>query len=465
MNAIALLAAFATILGAGFGALLLLARVQMRRNFAEQFALSWLCGTGIVSLLIWTLGFVVHGVSLFALVAVVCVALPFVAWKMNGPSTFRFQPLRELRPVELLLGAFLALEIGLIFYVARVHTLGWDGLLNWEIKARYAFSNGGVLPAIYFRSEGHSFSHPSYPLAIPFSELWLYFWLGEANQFWVKTIFAMFYAAGAILLAAISARFTGKTWPGLIAASLLLFIPQIAFDGESVTAGYADFPLSVFYLATIGYLLCACRSNDHRLFRIYAACLALLPWVKREGAILWLVAALSGVFVIWQRKKSPAHLLALLPGLFVIIVWHFYLLKVHVVSSSEFVPVSVATLLSNIHRLGPIVSAFFNEFAKTGPWSLFWLLVAIGGGYFVRQYRDIRSLVFFFALLAPIAVYAFIFIFSNWPNYLAQVALSFSRLLTHIVPLSCLTVSVALASDSPQRTEFRKGESLANTAR
>ncbi len=187
--------------------------------------------------------------------------------------------------------------------------------------------------------------------------------------------------------------------------------------------------------------------------------------MKREGAILWLVAALSGVFVIWQRKKSPAHLLALLPGLFVIIVWHFYLLKVHVVSSSEFVPVSVATLLSNIHRLGPIVSAFFNEFAKTGPWSLFWLLVAIGGGYFVRQYRDIRSLVFFFALLAPIAVYAFIFIFSNWPNYLAQVALSFSRLLTHIVPLSCLTVSVALASDSPQRTEFRKGESLANTAR
>src|SRR6266478_7426288 len=165
MNAIALLAAFSTILAAGFGGLILLTRVQMR-NLGEQFALSWLCGTGIVSFLIWALGFVIHGVSLFALVAIVCVTLPFVGWKMNGPSTFRFQPLRGLRTVELLLGTLLVVEIGLIFYVARLHTLGWDGLMNWEIKARYAFSNGGVLPAAYFRSESLSFSHSSHPLAI-----------------------------------------------------------------------------------------------------------------------------------------------------------------------------------------------------------------------------------------------------------------------------------------------------------
>jgi hypothetical protein len=458
MTAIALLAAFATILGAGFGALTLFARVQTRQNLAEQLALSWLCGTGIVSFLIWTLGFVVHGVLLFALVAVVCVTLPFASWKMNGRSTFRVQPLKELRTVELLLGTLLIVQIGIIFYVARLHTLGWDGLMNWEIKARYAFENGGVLPAAYFRNHSLSFSHSSHPLAIPFSELWLYFWLGEPNQFWVKTIFALFYAAGATLLAAISARLTGKTSPGLIAATLLLFIPQIAFDGESVTAGYADFPLSVFYLATVGYLLCACRSNDPNLFRIYAACLALLPWVKREALVLWLVAASSGVFVIWRRKKSPAHLLALLPGLFVLIVWHFYLWKVDVVSPSEFLPVSVANLLSNVHRLGPIVSAFLNEFAQTGPWSLFWLLIAIGSVYFVQQYRDIRSIVFFFALFAPIAVYPFIFIFSNWPNYLAQVALCSSRMLTDIVPLSCLAIAVALASDSQQPIGLRNGE-------
>jgi len=31
-------------------------------------------------------------------------------------------------------------EIGIIFYVARLHTLGWDGLMNWESKRANAFS-------------------------------------------------------------------------------------------------------------------------------------------------------------------------------------------------------------------------------------------------------------------------------------------------------------------------------------
>ena len=450
MNVIALLAAFATILSAGFGALLLLMPDSRRGNFAEQFALSWLCGTGIVSLFLWTFGFFVRGALLAGFIAIVCIALPLTAWKLTGQSAIHFQSVRWLRPIEFLLAALLALEIALIFYLAYVHTLGWDGLWNWEIKARYAYSNGGVLPVAYFQSEGRSFSHPAYPLAIPFTELWLYLWLGEANQFWAKTIFPMFYAAGAILLAALSARLTGRTWIGLIAASLLFFVPQIATEGGSAIVGYADFPLSVFYLATIGYLLCACRSDDEHSFRIYAVCLALLPWVKLEGMILWFIAALCGALVIWRKKKSPVHLFALLPGLFVIIAWHLYLSQMHVVSSSDFLPVSFATFQANIHRLGPILSAFFSEVADTKTWSLFWLLVAIGSGYFMRRYRDARSLVFFIAVLGPIGIYAFIYIFSNWPDYLKHVDLSVSRLLMHVAPLSCLTVSVALAARWPQ---------------
>ena len=133
-----------------------------------------------------------------------------------------------------------------------------------------------------------------------------------------------------------------------------------------------------------------------------------------------------------------------------IIAWHLYLSQMHVVSSSDFLPVSFATFQANIHRLGPILSAFFSEVADTKTWSLFWLLVAIGSGYFVQRYRDARSLVFFIAVLGPIGIYAFIYIFSNWQDYLKHVDLSVSRLLMHVAPLSCLTVSVALAARWPQ---------------
>jgi hypothetical protein len=109
-----------------------------------------------------------------------------------------------------------------------------------------------------------------------------------------------------ILLATIGAKLTGKVSAGLGAALLLFFIPQISIEGGSAIVGYADFPLSVFYLATIGYLLCACRSDDEHSFRIYAVCLALLPWVKREGVILWFIAGLCGVLVIWRKKITGA---------------------------------------------------------------------------------------------------------------------------------------------------------------
>jgi len=466
MNAIALFGALVTILSAGFGALVFIAREPMRLNFTERFALSWLCGTGIVSFLIWLFGFFARGAILPGLIAIVCVALPLVAWKMKGRDVSRFQSVRWPHPVELLLGVLLAFEIAVIAYLSYVHTLGWDGLLNWEIKARYAFSNDGVLPPAYFQDAGRAFSHPEYPLAIPFTELWLYFWLGDANQFWAKTIFPMFYAAGVVLLAAISTRLTGKTWVGLVTAIALFFIPQITVEGGSAIVGYADFPLSVFYLATIGYLLCACRSDNGDCFRIYAACLALLPWVKREGVILWVVAALCGAFVIWRRKKSPMHFLALLPGLFVIIAWRFYLSQMHAVSSSDFLPVNLRTLRPNIHRLGPILSTFVSQFADTRPWGLFWLLVAISGIYFVHRYRDARSFVLFVAIGAPIAIYAFVYIFSNWPDYLRHVGLSIGRLLMHVTPLSCLTLAGALASPltKPVRSRSRAAVATCESA-
>jgi hypothetical protein len=456
MNAIGVFAALATIWAAGFGALALIVREPKRLNLAEQFAVSWLFGTGIVSLSIWMFGFFLDGVVLFSGVALVCVVLPLIAWKTKG--AFRFQPLRRPTSIELVLTCILALEVLAIAYLAFAYTLGWDGLLNWEIKARYAFANGGVMPPAYFQDAGRAFSHPEYPLAIPFTELWLYFWLGDASQFWAKMVFPIFYASGAVLLVAISARLTGKIWTAFIAGIVLFFVPQITVEAGSAIVGYADFPLSVFYLAAIGYLLCASQSDNADCFRIYAACLALLPWVKREGVILWLIAAVCGGFVVWRSKRSPRYLWALLPGLCVAVAWRVYLSQMHAVSSSDFTAVNFTTLSANIHRLGPILSTFASEFGDTRAWGLFWLVAAVGGVYFVRRYRDARAIVLFMAIGAPLATYTFIYIFSNWSDYHRHVGLSISRLLMQVTPLACLTLPAALASLPSLREVFSRSQ-------
>ncbi|MDQ2824195.1 MAG: hypothetical protein M3R29_01965 [Verrucomicrobiota bacterium] len=341
----------------------------------------------------------------------------------------------------------LAVEIIIIFWVSLKRPLGWDGLLDWEIKAHYAFLSDNVMPADYFHS-GRIFSHPEYPLAIPLTELWLYVWMGEAHQFWVKTIFPIFYAAGALLLACLSARLTGKRWAGYVAALLLFFVPQMTVRVGGATLGYVDFPISVVYLAVVGYLLLTLASNSGN-FRIYAACLALLPWLKREGAVLWLVAAMAGVVVILVRRRSRRQLFALLPGLLIIIGWAVYLRAMQATPPEEFAPLSLAGFSANVGRLIPIWQRMLFHMADPDDWSIFWLLSAVAITYLIVRVRNLQCAILLGAIILPIVIYCSIYIFSTWPPYLHHVSSSLPRLLMHVVPI--LWIAIAMSFSTPFR--------------
>src|SRR6476646_300385 len=407
MSALALLGAYGTLFVGGYGLLALLVRQKIQFSLTEQIAFSWLLGTGAISLLLWIFGLFVHGMLLPGLVSIICLSLGLVGWRQMVPRPLRRTP----NPFEIFLGTTIVIEIAIVFYLSFVHTLGWDGLLNWEIKARYAFANGGVLPAAYFSDTGRAFSHPEYPLAIPFNELWLYLWLGESNQFCAKTIFPTFYVAGTFLVAAFTARLSGRTWLGLLMAALLFFVPQITVEVGCASAGYADFPLSAFYLAAAGCLFCASKQGNDVFFRLYAASLALLPWVKRDGLILWTVAAACGVFVILRTRKSPLSFFAFLPGIVIICGWRLYLTATHALQAVDFLPFNLETLRAHLNRALPLLSALVAEFCSLPTWSLFWFIVAVALLYALPRMRDPGVVVLLVALVAPIVLYLPLYLF------------------------------------------------------
>ncbi len=447
MNAVGLVGAFATLFAAGYGLLGLLIRNSIRLNPAEQIGFSWLFGTGTISLLLWIFGFVAHGALLQGLVSVVCLLFGIVGWRLKIP----WQSRGRLRAIDGFLVAIIALEVAIIFCLSFVHTLGWDGLLNWEIKARYAFANGGVLPASYFSDAGRAFSHPEYPLAIPFNELWLYLWVGESNQFYAKTIFPMFYLVTTFLLAGFAARLSRKTWVGLLVAALLFFVPQLTVEVGCASGGYADFPLSVFYLAAVGCLFCAAERGNSGFFRLYAACLALLPWVKRDGLILWAVAAACGVLVILRTKKSAASFLIFIPGLLIICAWRFYLNAMHALQAADFLPFNLETVRTHLDRAQPLFSALLAEFGDLSTWSFFWFIVAVAILYCLPRMRSAGVLALLVALVAPIILYLSLYLFSSWQNYLEHVGLSISRLLMQVAPVGFLLIVLAISGRSQKR--------------
>jgi len=356
---------------------------------------------------------------------------------------------RGPKPFEILLGIIVVIEIASVFYLSFVHTLGWDGLLNWEIKARYAFFNGGVIPASYYSSAGRAFSHPEYPLGIPFTELWLYLWMGEPNQFWVKIIFPLFYAACAPLLALLVSRLSGKRWVGLLTAALLPFVPSISASPGGIVVGYVDVPLSVFYLAALGYLLLWFETNNARFIIVFAACSALLPWIKSEGIILWAVLVLLGLGLTFSKHRVAQFLISIGPGLLVILGWRIYLKLAHLWPHSDFARPSFSLLRENAGRIHDIIGILFAELSETVHWSIFWLLAAVAVVYLIGS-RKLEKLVLAAAVVLPIILYALIYLFSTWPSYSAHMTSSVPRLLLHVMPAGWLAIGLALTQPKDQ---------------
>ena len=459
MTLIGLAGGYLTLLCAGFGLVLLLARGTPRLNLIECCCLAWIFGTGVVSLLLWAVGTFVSGIALLLLAVAGCFALAFAGWNGARRSRTTFFISRPRTVLQWMLLALLALQTAMIFWASMKRGLGWDGLLDWEIKARYAFLGDNVLPPHYYNS-GRIFSHPEYPLAIPFTELWFYVWMGEAHQFWIKTIFPVVYAVGAALLALFSARLTGKAWTGYGVAVLFFFVPQVTVGVGGAIFGYVDFPISVVYLATVGYLLWWIKGDSPYHFRIYSSCLAMLPWMKREGAILWLIAAAAGAALILIRRKPRASLLALAPGLLIMIGWEFYLRAMHSLPSQEYLPLSLITFWTNAGRLLQISRGLFLDITYPESWSIFWLLAVVAIIYLLLRIRNLQSAVLLWAIISPVVAYSSVYVFSAWPDYLRHAGASLPRLLMHVIPV--LWIAIASAASSPLRTRTSAAPAVSN---
>jgi hypothetical protein len=447
---ISLLAAFVLVIAGGAGVVVL--AVPRRLSICEWLALSWLVGSMLVSLGLWLCSFFSRGLFLQAIVSLLCLVLGLLAF-VRRESRAR----TRWTTTECLLLGVLVLQFLAVCYLSFKRTLGWDGLLNWEFKAHIAYQNGGALPANYFADQERAFSHPEYPLGIPNLELWSYFWLGEANQFWIKAIFPCFYAAGALLLAGVVERLSQQRVLGLVAAIVFLFVPQFMVDPGAAVTGYADFPLAVFYLGAIGFLIL--DRSEGGWFYLAAILLNFLPWLKREGIVLWVTGAICAL--LFRRGRSlRMTLVGISGGVLILVCWRAYLLAHNFSTVADFGGINPASLFENLRRLPLIFIALHQGLFDLQSWSLLWYAaIAALPVLFFSANRRIGWLLFV-AIAIPLCFDLTIYVFSAWPDYLRHVNLSLSRLVMQVAPTAFLLVSVAVAAMlSPALSRGRRNAS------
>ena len=439
---VGLLAATVTISVAGFGVTTLL--VRHRLTIWENCALAWLFGTATVSVCLWIGGFLLRGVPLQITVTCLCVALG--AFGFRRWRTFHEEQRTDsMNRAEIVFVALFVIELVLMFWLSFQRTLGWDGLLCWEIKARYAFLNGGVLPVAFFSDVSRWFSNPHYPLLLPLTETWFYLWIGDCDQFWIKFIFPIWYGAAMSILLLAAEEQSGNRLVGWMIVLLFPLIPCVHDRPGGFQVGYADAPLATIYLGAVFYLLRFIRNGSRDAMVLFIALGATLPWMKLEGVVLWATISLCGAVAIRQRRKvwTPVAL-SFLPGLCLIALWRIFLTSVHCLPTQDFVFPSLDILRRNIFRAGHIFRELFWQLIDWREWDIFWLLVTMAMiGILVRA-RNVRAAALISLFVAPLVCYCSVYLFSAVPDYIWHIETSLRRLLIHLAPIAALLIALAL---------------------
>ncbi|MBS1787365.1 MAG: hypothetical protein JST85_06575 [Acidobacteria bacterium] len=444
MEFLLLTIALLLLLLAGLGlSLLLLPKRPV--GVAELFALSFLFGSAFVSASSFLLGFLCSGGRLRWSVSLLCAAIGWLGIRCRTAKL----SIGDRSGLSKWLFALATIQVTSVAWISFVRVLGWDGLFNFEFKARLAFLNGGVTPLDFFSDPSRTWTLQSYPLLLPLTESWLYLWLGRADQQLVKLLFPLFFAAALCLLSTANQRFCLRYWRKFVPLLLIFTVPALLIGDGSASSGYADFPLAVFYLAAVIYLAEFWRSEDDSALRLAGAIAAAGCWLKQEGAILWLcLIALAAIrFALlrasWRNWKELAK--AALPGLLVVVGWQLFVRGFSLPEVSQFSTISFATLRGNLWRAPLIAEAELRELANWRHWGALWLLVLVATAWLFWR-RNLSEALLPFALLLPLFLYSGIYIFSLWPSFLTHLESSFPRLLTQISLVAILMVGVALST-------------------
>ena len=207
---------------------------------------------------------------------------------------------------------------------------------------------------------------------------------------------------------------------------------------------WADFPLALVFLAAVIYLVRF--AVDGSSLPLFAVFLAMLPWVKREGLILAAVLATALVWIAFQAGKAGRLPLALLPLVVVSCGWSIFLHSVHASADHDFVPVSFTTAAQNVGRLPFIFSAMGLELLAVVRWTVFWPLAVVAAFHVIWTRSLARWRLLPLIMVALLALYAGIYIFSAWPSLTLHLVTSVPRLLLPVAMPALLLIAVAVPS-------------------
>jgi hypothetical protein len=269
------------------------------------------------------LGFFLAGLALRWTLTAICLALIALGVARRGNLLRGLSVPLPTRRREGWLLALFVVQLAIVLFLSWRLWLGWDALLIWELRARVASLNGGLIPLDFFTNPTRIWPHTSLSTVATVDRGLVVQLAGPSRPGEGQVTFPVLLSVGSQPTLgrgrARSARAAGKaTW-----SPLLLFFSPLTWIGEgSASSGYADFPLAVCYLAAAVYALEYWQTGAGAALRLVGLLGAALCWVKEEGAILWVcLLVVVSIKVISAARMGADYSCFSVPGLLLLGSW------------------------------------------------------------------------------------------------------------------------------------------------
>jgi len=336
--------------------------------------------------------------------------------------------------------AFLVLQSIYLAISSLSYTRGWDGAIIWDMKAKAIYFDSGRRPGAlmaYLNSPTYIYPHLDYPLLLPSSDAWVYFWTGTANEQALKLIGPAFMISLLALLATHLRRILPTAY-ALLFACLLTTAPFLCNLSKT---GYADIPLAAMAGAAAAYGADYLRRQTSSSALLMSLFTGFAILTKKEGALIAVVMLIAMTLaLLFSRKLSDVLKFVLKAACFVSVIagpW-FLFLMIHKIQGVDFAPTTFAVLTANWKRFVEVIAFIPKIMSEKEVFGRFWLVVTVA--VLTGAPRWNRPNVIFLGLICfgYLAAISSTFIFSSWNPYWAHVESSLPRLVMHIAPIAVL---------------------------
>jgi len=323
-----------------------------------------------------------------------------------------------------------------VIHVMKTPIFERDGLGLWLTKAKAIVLDRTFL-SDNFLDPWRIQDSPRYPLFLPLLE-GTFMFQTAVNELTVKLIFVYFWFL--ILGAVFEDLLPRSVRAALLTVVILAVIPAyyVMADG-SLHTGYADVPISLYYLSAGILLMRYLRTGTRPPLIAAGFCVAFAAFTKNEG---WAFGSGMLLVMILARRRIGDIALFLVVALGANIPWFLTLLRLPARYQENYLT-RITEILPRLALIPLILKNALFEIFNIRHWGILWpaiaaVFIAVKPAPFVRYLLS--------AVAVTIACYLGAYLLSTW-DVSFQMSVSFARLLLHVTPLLVLLAARQIAGE------------------